>query len=176
MQKLATEDAPSASPVTVRMLGALSTIAGLLTVAMLHLGRDVLVPFALAVLLGFVLDPLVTWLRRRGLPCGASVALVTLFTVGLLGATSLFVGSQAVQLSKDLPTYQSTIQTKLRALRQTLTERNGLEATTRLLDVLGGEIDATRRAIDHTTSVQHRRWPGCSWSLRHGRRCKRPPT
>lgn len=133
-------------------LGALTTIAGLMVVATLYFGRDIFVPFALAVLLGFVLDPWVTRLRRQGLPRAAAVALVMLLTVGILGGTSLFLGSQVVQLSKNLPAYQSTIKAKLRTLRQTLSERNALASTTRLLEELGGEIEATRRAIDPAAS------------------------
>ena len=148
MPDLQQDPTATGTPARLPGQGALTTIAGLLVVATLYFGRDIFVPFALAVLLGFLLDPLVTRLRRWGLSRGPAVIAVLLATVLTLGATSLFVGSQVVQLSKDLPTYQSTIQAKLRGLRQSLSERSALDSTTRMLEVLGGELDATRRAID----------------------------
>ena len=53
---------------TARVPTALTVIACLLVMAALHYGRDVFVPIALAALLAFLLDPLVTRLRRFGLP------------------------------------------------------------------------------------------------------------
>ena len=139
--------------------GALTAMAAVMVVGVLYVGRDIFVPFALAVLLGFILDPLVTRLRRWRLPRSLAVVLVMLCTVLLLGGTSLFVGAQVVQLSKNLPTYQSTIQGKLRALRQGLVGQAGnalggrdmLQGASRMLDVVGGELDATRRALDQAS-------------------------
>jgi len=127
---------------------ALGVLAGAAILAALYFGRDLFVPFALAVLISFVLDPLVTVLRRWRLPRAPAVALVMLCTIAVVGATSLFVASQAVQLSRDLPTYQTTIQNKLRTLRHAITGRGVLEDASRMLDVVGNELDATRRAID----------------------------
>ncbi|OYU76404.1 MAG: hypothetical protein CFE45_31610, partial [Burkholderiales bacterium PBB5] len=87
---------------------AAQVTAVLLTVAALYLGRDIFVPFALAVLLGFMLDPLVTRLRRVGLPRAVAVVAVMASTVAVLGATALFVGGQLMQLSTALRTYQAT--------------------------------------------------------------------
>ncbi len=139
--------------------GALTAMAAVMVVGVLYVGRDIFVPFALAVLLGFILDPLVTRLRRWRLPRALAVVLVMTCTVLLLGGASLFVGAQVVQLSKNLPTYQSTIQAKLRSLRQGLVGQPGsalggrdmLVGASRMLDVVGGELDATRRALDQAT-------------------------
>ena len=56
-------------PPTSAPFGPTATIlASAATVAALYLGRDVLIPLALAILLSFALGPLVTWLHRRGVP------------------------------------------------------------------------------------------------------------
>lgn len=115
--------------------------------AVLYFGQDILVPFALAALLAFVLDPLVGALRRLGLPRAPAVALVMAGTVLVLAATSLFVAGQLTQLAKDLPTYQSTVQAKLRALRHAVGHANSLDGAVRMLDTVGGEIAAVRRDI-----------------------------
>jgi predicted PurR-regulated permease PerM len=127
---------------------ATQVIAVLMTVAMLYLAREVFVPFALAALLGFILDPLVTRLRRWGLPRAVAVVAVMAATVAVLGGTSLFVGGQVVQLSKNLPTYQTTAQQKLRGLRQYTAGRGTLDDATRMLDVVGGELDAAKHDLD----------------------------
>lgn len=130
--------------------GLATAIAIALAVAALYLGQAILVPFALAVLLAFVLDPLVTRLRRAWLPRSAAVALVIAATVALLGGLSLFVGSQVAELGRDLPSYQSTIQKKLRALRQAVVDNGGsLGGASRVVDVVEREFDAARRAL-HT--------------------------
>ena len=44
-----------------------------LAIGGLYFGRDIFIPFALAILLSFALTPLVNWLRRLRLPRIASV-------------------------------------------------------------------------------------------------------
>ena len=62
------------------MLPALRLLVGLLiaalVIAALYFGRDILIPLALAVLLGFLLDPAVSRIKRWGLPRMAATLLV----------------------------------------------------------------------------------------------------
>jgi predicted PurR-regulated permease PerM len=136
---------PSSLPRVVTT--ALTLLALALVIAGLHFGAAILVPLALAVLLAFLLDPLVTRLRRWRWPRVLAVTAVMLCTVAVLGATSVFVGSQLVQIGKDLPTYQTTIQAKLRALREKVTGR-GLVDASRVIGVVENELEATRRALE----------------------------
>ena len=123
-------------------------IATLAVIALLYFGREVLLPLALAVLLAFILDPAVTRLRRWGLPRGAAVLAVILATVGVLGATSLLVGGQVIQLGKDLPTYQTTMQQKIRSLRQLTTRQSVVDEASRVIEAVGEEIEGARRDLD----------------------------
>ena len=122
--------------------------AAALVVAALHFGREIFVPLALAALLGFLLDPLVRRLRRWRFPRWLAVGVVVTVTVGVVGVTSLFAGSQLVALAREVPTYQSTIQGKLRELRLSLSRRGVLDDATRFFEMVEGEFDATRRALD----------------------------
>ncbi|MGE8319533.1 MAG: AI-2E family transporter [Comamonas sp.] len=92
-------------------------VIGALVILALYVGRDLLIPLALASLLGFLLDPLVRLLRHLWLPRMAAVLLVVALAVGSIGAGVLYLGSQVTQLSEELPTYQNTIRQKLRHLR-----------------------------------------------------------
>ncbi len=130
--------------------GPLNALVAMVIIVVLYFGRDVLVPFLLAVLLGFLLDPLVDRLRHWGLARGLAVALVLSCAVSVVGAMSYLAGSQVIQLSRNLPTYQSTVQQKLRVLRKSIAGRSVLEDAARLLDVVDGELNAARKQIDRT--------------------------
>ena len=77
-----------------------------LVVAALYWGQKILVPFVLAVLLAFVLAPLVSQLERRGLRRVPAVLLVVCLAFALLGAAGWAVVTQATSLVNDLPPVQ----------------------------------------------------------------------
>jgi predicted PurR-regulated permease PerM len=126
----------------------LAMLAAALVVAALHFGREIFVPLALAALLGFLLDPLVVRLRRWRWPRWLAVGVVVATTIGVVGVTSVFAGSQLVALGREVPTYQSTIQIKVRELRESLSKRGVLDDAARLVAMVEGELNATRRALD----------------------------
>ena len=88
-----------------------------LVIAGLYFSREVLIPLALAILLSFVLTPLVSWLERVGLPRPASVLIVVLIGVGLLAIIGYVVGRQFVSVMDQLPNYQGELRTKLANIR-----------------------------------------------------------
>jgi predicted PurR-regulated permease PerM/methylmalonyl-CoA mutase cobalamin-binding subunit len=119
-----------------------------LVIAALHYGQEVLMPLALAALLAFVLDPLVTRLRRIGVPLLLAVTLVVSLTLALVGALAALAAQQITTLSRELPTYQSTIQKKLRELRPAPGDSGVVRGASRLVAVIEGEINAARAAIE----------------------------
>ena len=91
-------------------------LVGVVVVAALYFGREVLVPIALAILLSFVLSPLVRLLQRGHFP--RSVGMIT---VGLVAFAAIF-GLQALMIRKsmssnNLPRYQATFGPKIDSLR-----------------------------------------------------------
>ena len=60
----------------------------------------------------FALGPLAIRLQRWGLGRVTSVVIVVLLAFVALGGFGVLIGSQLVQLAKNLPTYQSNIHTK----------------------------------------------------------------
>jgi len=104
---------PGSSPSAV-VNGAAGMIIAALIVAALYAGRDLLMPLALAGLLGFVLAPLVHRLTNWGLPNGLSVALVIALFLGSLFAGGTVVGRQLTQLLEDLPAHEANLRDKAR--------------------------------------------------------------
>lgn len=92
-------------------------VAAVVAVAGLYLAREVLIPITLAVLLSFVLAPLVGVLRRIHVPNVPSVLLAVLLGLGVLGAIGGVIGMQVASLATDVPQYASTIETKIGNLR-----------------------------------------------------------
>jgi predicted PurR-regulated permease PerM len=74
------------------------------------------VMLAVAVLIAFVLEPVVRGLTRRGLNRGVAVILATLITGAILGALGWLVAAQIGALSASWPEYQSAIERKVNAI------------------------------------------------------------
>jgi predicted PurR-regulated permease PerM len=95
-----------------------SSLAGLLVAAaILYLARDVLIPLALAILLAFLLAPLVRRLEgwRLGRVLSTVVAVAVAFTV--IAGIGWVAARQALSLAAKLPEYRENIGQKVRALR-----------------------------------------------------------
>ena len=101
-------------PVFVTLASLLLVVA---TMAALYLGRDILVPVTLAILLSFVLVPAVRLLRRLRVPRAAAVLLVVVIVFGALFGIGSLIASEASQLAADLPRYTQTMRTKIKDLR-----------------------------------------------------------
>ena len=86
-------------------------------VAGLYFGREIFIPIAIALLLSFVLGPLVNYLRRWRLPRLVAVGLTVLMTLGIGGALATLIGIQVADLAGDVPRYRARIEHKLDSLR-----------------------------------------------------------
>jgi predicted PurR-regulated permease PerM len=84
--------------------------------ALLHFGREVFEPFALAVLLSFLLTPVV---RRTEKVIGRAFAVVAVMAIVLAALASVgwTVANQLADMASDLPAYRSNIRKKLESLR-----------------------------------------------------------
>ena len=99
-------------------------IASIVTFA-LYAGRSVLLPIILAILLSFLLAPIVAGFRRLRVPRAPAVLLAILMALGTIGVTSAILVSQAATLTKDAPAYAERITTKAAVVRVALHDRFG---------------------------------------------------
>jgi predicted PurR-regulated permease PerM len=111
------------SPSELRALLGLA-IAAVVVVA-LYFGKDVFIPITLAVVLSFILSPLVNRLQRWRLWRGPAVFLSVLCALGAIGLVGTLIGSQAASMSEQAPQYAQTIQAKVHNLEGFATARLG---------------------------------------------------
>ena len=129
------------------LLGAVATaILAVIIIAMLYFGREIFVPIALAILLSFVLAPMVALLQRIHVPRGLAVVSVAILAFALIFGMGSLLATQLTQLAGDLPRYQSTISEKIQSFRDTTAGRGTLERASDILKDLGKEIDKPKDA------------------------------
>ena len=111
-------------------------------VAILYFGKAVLMPVTLALLLAFLLAPLVELLRRLHLGRVPSVLLGVIVALGVIAAIGGVIGEQVSGLSADIPKYTQTIERKITSARQYTLDR-----LNHIADSVGGQhqADASRR-------------------------------
>ena len=165
---------PAQGHALVAIVPGLRWMVGLMIAAIvivgLYFGREILIPLALAVLLGFLLDPAVTRLHRWGVPRLAAALLVVALALGALGGLGLYLGKQVQALSADLPTYQTTIKQKLRNLRVLTAGPSAWDGAVKTYGTVEREIAAaTAEPGQRPSRVQRWRWcamrtsPCCGW-------------
>src|SRR6266403_6046336 len=136
------------------LLSAVATaILAVIIVAMLYFGREIFVPIALAILLSFVLAPLVGILQRSHVPRGLAVVSVVILAFSLIFAMGSLLATQLTQLAGDLPRYQSTISEKIQSFRETTAGRGTLERASGMLKDLSKELEKLKDAAAGTGSI-----------------------
>jgi predicted PurR-regulated permease PerM len=102
--------APAETP---GLTGLLTLAVAVVVVAGLYLGRTVLIPITLAVLLSFLLAPIVNLLRQIHLGRVLSVLVAVVLALGVILALGGLIGTQIAELAQEVPKYASTIQSKV---------------------------------------------------------------
>ena len=85
--------------------------------AALYFARDFLLPLSLAVLLAFVLHPMLRRLERWGLPRAAGVILIAFLLAAIAGVAVWLVGREVSDLTAGVSEFRGNLVLKLRALR-----------------------------------------------------------
>jgi predicted PurR-regulated permease PerM len=91
-------------------------IAVAATVAILYFGRTVLIPIALALVLSFLLIPLVSWLQKLRLGRTPSVIIVLTLCFALAATIGWGVAGQLLEITGDVRDYKANLHDKIHAL------------------------------------------------------------
>jgi len=131
-------------------LGAVGQFA--LIVAILAVGKPVLVPIALAFYFAFVLTPPSDWLERLGLPRPLSVVSVVGATLAIFAVLGSVLMGQAAELARQMQSYSLQMSQKLAGVR---TGSLGfLDDLSEGLSALSSKLDPDSAAVDQTTPVR----------------------
>ena len=113
-------------------------------IAALYFGRDIFVPLAMAVLLSFMLAPVVAWLERLHVPRVPAVVAAVAMTFVVISGLGILIAGQLVQLAQEVPGYQSNLQQKIKAIKFIGGPDGLIGRTSEMLQELGDEV--SRRA------------------------------
>jgi predicted PurR-regulated permease PerM len=96
---------------TIFLCASAAIVVGVLVVA-----HSVLLPFVLALVIAYVLTPLVAWVEKRRVPRAAAIILVYVMVLGSLGIFVRFmaprVGQELASLRRELPGLGHTVRTR----------------------------------------------------------------
>ena len=109
-------DAPTGDPTSISKLRGgvgMTTLFGV--IAVLYFARDILIPFAFALTLTFLLTPVVALLERSRAGRIVSVLTTVLASMALAGGIGWIIAAQFVDVANQLPLYRDNIQAKIRA-------------------------------------------------------------
>jgi predicted PurR-regulated permease PerM len=120
--------------------------------AALYFGRDILVPLAMAVLLSFMLAPVVAWLERLRVPRIPAVVGAVAMAFIVISGFGVLIAGQLVQLAQEVPGYQSNLQEKIKAIKFIGGPDGLIGRTSEMLQELGDEV--ARRAEPSVTDAQ----------------------
>ena len=98
----------------VPLFTAMATAVLLLAItSILYFGQTIFVPFALGILLSFILAPIVNVLQRWNVPRMLAISGAILAATAIIVVIVGIVVSQIASLAVELPNYRQTIQTKI---------------------------------------------------------------
>ncbi len=117
-------------------------LIGTIVIAGLYIGREVLLPLALAILLSFVLTPPLLALRKVKVPRVLAVTIVVTTAFGIIFALGWMMSREATDLAAALPNYRATLSEKIQSLRATTSESKVLQKAGDVLTGLQEELNA----------------------------------
>ncbi len=128
------------------------TLIGVVVAAgTLHVAREIFIPIAVAVLLSFLLAPLVKRLTKWGLPNVMAVLATVAFAFSVLGVVAWLVSAQFVNLVDQMPYYQGNMQAKIARVME---PKNGV------FDRAGEVIGSLKREIEEAEEADEESDPG----------------
>lgn len=119
---------PASTPSAQRpnkLRGEIGIVGLFAAIAALYFTREILIPFAFALVLTFVFSPLVAILERLRAGRVLSVLTVVLVSFGLAGAIGWTIANQLIEVANQLPQYRQNIHAKIQALHNPITGQLG---------------------------------------------------
>ena len=115
-------DLPPAGPVARSGLrGETGAVVLIGTIALLYFAREILVPFAFALTVTFLLTPAVVRLQKLHAGRALAVLATVVVSVAMAGGISWMIANQLVDVANQLPQYRQNIRAKIAAVHLPVT-------------------------------------------------------
>jgi predicted PurR-regulated permease PerM len=123
-------------------------------VAVLRYAQDIFIPLALAILMTFLLAPMVDRLQRGGINRVVAVVATVMLAFSLIGGLGYVVIHQFTDLTRELPQYRKQLRHNLSDLTGFV--RSGMGDTTKAMDQLTQELNKAAPVVTQrgVTKVQ----------------------
>jgi predicted PurR-regulated permease PerM len=132
---------------------ATGLISFVMICSILYLGRDIIVPAVLAILLSILLAPVVKGLQRFGVPKPVAIlAVVTMTFLALLLAAAM-VAATLTRLATDLPQYESHLREKAHTIGLFASGGGTIERAANVLKDLQTELGDTSKQSGQPTAA-----------------------
>ncbi len=128
-------------------------------VLVLYFAQGLLIPFAFALTLSFLLAPAVTRLESRRVPRVVAVAITGILLTSMLCAVGYVVARQLLDVARNLPYYRLNIQKKIASVHLPA-ERSLENAVTAVEDITGdlatttNKVPTSEPTLDQATPVR----------------------
>jgi predicted PurR-regulated permease PerM len=109
----------------------------------LFFARDLLVPFAFAITLAFLLVPAVSRLEARGFPRVVAVAVTGVLAFTIICGVGYVVAHQLLNVARELPAYRLSIQEKIASIHSPAEQ--SLEKAFTAVEDISGDLAASAR-------------------------------
>jgi predicted PurR-regulated permease PerM len=109
----------------------------------LFFARDLLVPFAFAITLAFLLVPAVSRLEARGFPRVLAVAVTGVLAFTIICGVGYVVARQLLNVARELPAYRLSIQKKIASIHSPAEQ--SLEKAFTAVEDISGDLAASAR-------------------------------
>jgi predicted PurR-regulated permease PerM len=96
------------------------TVTTGIILAIVYLGRSVLIPLALAIMLSLLVAPLVRALQRLRIGRASSVLIAVAALTVACGGVAAALGTQVLHIAEGLPQYESNVQRKFKTLEEVI--------------------------------------------------------
>ncbi|HXP83814.1 MAG TPA: AI-2E family transporter [Bryobacteraceae bacterium] len=119
------------------------------TLAVLYFAREILIPFAFALTLTFLLTPGVALLQRMHTGRVVAVLTTVLVSIAVAGSAAWIIASQLVDVANQLPFYRQNIQAKIEAFHTPIAGPLGhaTESVKEVVEQLSGPAAVSPAAI-----------------------------
>jgi predicted PurR-regulated permease PerM len=143
-----------------RLSGLIALLSFALVTAILYFGRVVLMPIAVAVLLTFILAPVVIRLQRWRFPKPIAIVTTVALAFTVISFIAWLVTAQLISLLEQVPQYEQTLRAKVEQLRGAQNRPNAVRRAGEVVERLKNDLEMGATNTLQTTNLADAAEPG----------------